>query len=64
MNLRLVSTPFDDKSYYVNIRKAVTAGYFMQVGGRARVDRLNLASWSCSSTLRVHDQNGISAVCC
>ncbi len=33
MNLRLVSTPFEDKNYYVNIRKAVCAGYFMQVGG-------------------------------
>ena len=32
MNVKLVSTPFDDKNYYVNIRKAVTAGYFMQVG--------------------------------
>ncbi|PNH02405.1 putative pre-mRNA-splicing factor ATP-dependent RNA helicase [Tetrabaena socialis] len=31
MNLRLVSTPFEDKDYYTNIRKAITAGYFMQV---------------------------------
>jgi pre-mRNA-splicing factor ATP-dependent RNA helicase DHX15/PRP43 len=31
LNVRLVSTPFEDKSYYVNIRKALTAGYFMQV---------------------------------
>lgn len=31
MNLRLVSTPFEDKSYYVNIRKAVVSGFFMQV---------------------------------
>ncbi|KAF7728628.1 DEAH-box ATP-dependent RNA helicase prp43 [Apophysomyces ossiformis] len=30
-DLDLVSTPFDDKSYYTNIRKAITAGYFMQV---------------------------------
>jgi hypothetical protein len=27
----MVSTPFEDKSYYVNIRKAITAGFFMQV---------------------------------
>eukprot|EP00882_Tetradesmus_deserticola_P033921 GHRQ01038793.1.p1 GENE.GHRQ01038793.1~~GHRQ01038793.1.p1 ORF type:complete len:249 (+),score=87.18 GHRQ01038793.1:1152-1898(+) len=31
LNVRMVSTPFEDKSYYVNIRKAITAGYFMQV---------------------------------
>ncbi|GFR40936.1 hypothetical protein Agub_g1596 [Astrephomene gubernaculifera] len=36
MNLRLVSTPFEDKEYYLNIRKAVTAGYFMQVAHLAR----------------------------
>jgi hypothetical protein len=33
LNVRMVSTPFEDKSYYVNIRKAITAGYFMQVRG-------------------------------
>ncbi|GAX81778.1 hypothetical protein CEUSTIGMA_g9206.t1 [Chlamydomonas eustigma] len=31
MGVKLVSTPFEDKNYYVNIRKAVTSGYFMQV---------------------------------
>lgn len=31
LNVPLVSTPFEDKSYYINIRKATTAGYFMQV---------------------------------
>lgn len=31
LGVKLVSTPFDDKNYYVNIRKAITAGYFMQV---------------------------------
>eukprot|EP00775_Hariotina_reticulata_P007952 gene7952-8150_t len=31
LNVRLVSTPFEDKNYYINIRKAITAGYFMQV---------------------------------
>lgn len=33
-DLDLVSTPFEDKSYYVNIRKALTAGFFMQVAHR------------------------------
>jgi len=32
LNVPLVSTSFEDKSYYINIRKAITAGYFMQVG--------------------------------
>lgn len=31
LGVKLVSTPFEDKNYYVNIRKALTAGYFMQV---------------------------------
>ncbi|KAG0173223.1 DEAH-box ATP-dependent RNA helicase prp43 [Apophysomyces sp. BC1034] len=30
-DLDLVSTSFEDKSYYTNIRKAIAAGYFMQV---------------------------------
>lgn len=30
-DLDLVSTPFEDKSYYTNIRKALTSGFFMQV---------------------------------
>jgi pre-mRNA-splicing factor ATP-dependent RNA helicase DHX15/PRP43 len=31
LNLPLVSTEFTSKDYYVNIRKGLTAGYFMQV---------------------------------
>ncbi|KAK3242293.1 hypothetical protein CYMTET_48013 [Cymbomonas tetramitiformis] len=30
-NISLVSTDFNSKDYYVNIRKALTAGFFMQV---------------------------------
>ena len=30
-NLRKVSTDFSSKDYYLNIRKAMTAGFFMQV---------------------------------
>jgi len=30
----LVSTSFDDKSYYINIQRALTAGFFMQVAHR------------------------------
>lgn len=31
LGVRLVSTDFSSKDYYTNIRKALTAGYFMQV---------------------------------
>lgn len=34
MGVKLVSTDFNDKNYYTNIRKAITAGYFMQVAHR------------------------------
>ncbi|KAI8097637.1 P-loop containing nucleoside triphosphate hydrolase protein [Halteromyces radiatus] len=30
-DLDLVSTPFEDRNYYTNIRRALAAGYFMQV---------------------------------
>lgn len=30
-DLDLVSTDFENRNYYTNIRKAITAGYFMQV---------------------------------
>ena len=29
--IELMSTPFEDKSYYTNIRRALVAGFFMQV---------------------------------
>lgn len=32
LELRLVSTEFTDRNYYTNIKKALTAGMFMQVG--------------------------------
>lgn len=32
MGVEMKSTDFRSKDYYSNIRKAVTAGYFMQVG--------------------------------
>ncbi|KAI1432381.1 P-loop containing nucleoside triphosphate hydrolase protein [Xylaria sp. CBS 124048] len=33
-DLNLVSTEFNDKNYYVNIRRALVAGFFMQVAKR------------------------------
>ena len=32
INLEMVSTDFRHPSYYINIRKCITAGYFMQIG--------------------------------
>lgn len=32
--IELMSTPFEDKNYYTNIRKALIAGFFMQVAKR------------------------------
>ena len=32
--IQLMSTPFEDKKYYENIRKALVAGFFMQVAKR------------------------------
>ena len=31
MGVQLVSTDFKSRDYYSNIRRAITAGYFMQV---------------------------------
>lgn len=42
LNVRMVSTPFEDKAYYTNIRKAITAGYFMQVCAVRR-----MCAWAC-----------------
>ncbi|KAK3950816.1 pre-mRNA splicing factor ATP-dependent RNA helicase [Pseudoneurospora amorphoporcata] len=33
-DISLVSTPFQDKNYYINIRRALLAGFFMQVAMR------------------------------
>ena len=35
-NLKRISTEFTSKDYYLNIRKALVAGYFMQVSHRER----------------------------
>lgn len=33
--LELMSTPYEDRNYFTNIRKALTAGYFMQVAKKS-----------------------------
>jgi len=35
-DLELTSTPFEDKDYYTNIRKALCAGFFMQVAKKGQ----------------------------
>lgn len=39
MEIDLVSTPFEDKRYYENIRRALLSGFFMQVAKKARQGR-------------------------
>jgi pre-mRNA-splicing factor ATP-dependent RNA helicase DHX15/PRP43 len=34
--LELVSTPFENKNYYINIRRALCAGFFMQVARKGQ----------------------------
>jgi hypothetical protein len=44
LGTRLVSTDFNSREYYTNIRKAITAGYFMQARPRARAGMPGRAS--------------------
>lgn len=44
--LKRTSTPFTSKDYYINIRKALCAGFFMQVSGEGRVLCANLVALS------------------
>jgi hypothetical protein len=39
LQVRMVSTDFNSRDYYTNIRKALVAGYFMQVGAARRCCR-------------------------
>ncbi|KAH1136187.1 hypothetical protein GYH30_026601 [Glycine max] len=39
-NLKLCITDFNSRDYYVNIRKAMLAGYFMQVAHLERTGHL------------------------
>ena len=38
--LKLVSTPFEDKKYYENIRRALVAGFFMQVAHKESAGKM------------------------
>mmetsp|Transcript_12938 Transcript_12938/g.34494 ORF Transcript_12938/g.34494 Transcript_12938/m.34494 type:complete len:130 (+) Transcript_12938:1532-1921(+) len=50
LNVRLVSTPFEDRNYYTNIRKALVAGFFMQVRARLLPKGVEFM-WHCTSWL-------------
>ena len=77
MGVEMKSTDFRHKDYYTNIRKAVTAGYFMQVSASAMTDLLCLlifhspsrtliaySHWSASLHLHFHAWCAcISAAC-
>ena len=65
LQVRLVSTPFEDRSYYVNIRKALVAGFFMQVRWRGRgacsallllTDGEACFSWRCGDPVSEDDK--------
>jgi len=50
-NLPLKSTPFESKEYYVNIRKALVAGFFMQV---AHLERGNYVTIKDNQKVQLH----------
>ncbi|KAJ5674577.1 Pre-mRNA-splicing factor ATP-dependent RNA helicase PRP43 [Penicillium maclennaniae] len=50
--IEMISTPFDDKKYYENIRRALCAGFFMQV---AKKDAQARAVLLHPSTVLAHD---------
>jgi len=51
LGVRLVSTPFEDRDYYPNIRRAIACGYFMQV---AHLDGAKKAYVTVKDNEQVH----------
>lgn len=49
LQVKLCSTDFNSRDYYTNIRKALVAGYFMQV--RVWLQARCAVLWDCSGTL-------------
>ncbi|KAL5700791.1 RNA helicase [Ranunculus cassubicifolius] len=54
-NLKLCSTDFNSRDYYVNIRKAMLAGYFMQVGHLERTG--HYLTVKDNQTVHLHPSN-------
>lgn len=49
-NLKRTSTDFSSKDYYINIRKALVQGFFMQVC----INRMDIVQIKCKKTRRRH----------
>ncbi|KAI8823686.1 P-loop containing nucleoside triphosphate hydrolase protein [Fimicolochytrium jonesii] len=56
-NVEMISTKFEDKSYYHNIRKALTAGFFMQVAHLERTGHY-LTSRD-NQVVQIHPSSGL-----
>lgn len=56
-NLKLCSTDFSNRNYYINIRKALLAGYFMQV---AHLEQANhYLTVKDNQVVQLHPSNGL-----
>ncbi|ORY77997.1 P-loop containing nucleoside triphosphate hydrolase protein [Leucosporidium creatinivorum] len=58
MDLDLVSTAFEDKSYYDNIRRALTCGFFMHVAHREG-DKNGYTTVKDNQIVGLHPSNGL-----
>ncbi|SGY15078.1 BQ5605_C013g07235 [Microbotryum silenes-dioicae] len=58
LDLDLVSTAFEDKSYYDNIRKAITCGFFMQVAHKEG-DKNGYATVKDNQIVGLHPSTGL-----
>ncbi len=58
LGTKLISSDFNSRDYYTNIRKAITAGYFMQA-----CLLLQFCGSSCSCPFPVHRRRPCTAVC-
>ena len=54
----LVSTAFEDKSYYDNIRRALTCGFFMHVAHREG-DKNGYVTVKDNQVVGLHPSNGL-----
>ncbi|KAI5478143.1 hypothetical protein MNV49_005407 [Pseudohyphozyma bogoriensis] len=60
LDLDLVSTSFEDKSYYENIRKALTCGFFMHVAHREG-DKNSYTTVKDNQVVGLHPSNGLDS---
>ncbi|WBW71149.1 ATP-dependent RNA helicase Prp43 [Schizosaccharomyces osmophilus] len=55
----LISTPFEDKNYYVNIRRALVSGFFMQVAKKSANGK-NYVTMKDNQMVSLHPSCGLS----